>query len=340
MPCTSMRLQRSCVEAEGLDLCPEAVEVMRLRGVSAKRGSFWKLEKQPQYDTLLMLMNTAGAAGSMVRFKELLEGLHQAMAPDGQVLLDVSPPDWAAVRRARRVSRLQAEDVQNGLWARLDCWLSFGTLQGETFSMIYPEWKAAVKVAEMAGYEASLVYEEPRSRHALLKLRSRAKSLRVGSAGRNQPAPRPQLEEQTTGPQTHCFAKPSLCCIPFCPCCGCACAAGESSSIDVSLWPWGRQRDVTACHVARKTPVHLRKWLEPGQWHTILLMASSPKVKCLAHFRRTSTARRRGRRTAMELSPTIATVLARYPDVTPSSLNFPADAAEWTEKEVDLFIGH
>ncbi|CAK9036520.1 unnamed protein product [Durusdinium trenchii] len=41
----------------------------------------------------------------------------------------------------------------------------------------------------------------------------------------------------------------------------------------------------------------------------------------------------------MELSPTIATVLARYPDVTPSSLNFPADAAEWTEKEVDLFIG-
>ena len=27
----------------------------------------------------------------------------------------------------------------------------FGTLQGETFSMIYPEWKAAVKVAEMAG---------------------------------------------------------------------------------------------------------------------------------------------------------------------------------------------
>ena len=22
------------------------------------------------------------------------------------------------------------------------------------------------------------------------------------------------------------------------------------------------------------------------------------------------------------------------------SLNFPADAAEWTEKEVDLFIGH
>lgn len=59
--------------------------------------------------------------------------------------------------------------------------------------------------------------------------------------------------------ETHCFAKPSLCCIPFCPCCGCACAAGESSSIDVSLWPWGRQRDVTACHVARKTPA---TWLK------------------------------------------------------------------------------
>ncbi|CAJ1390071.1 unnamed protein product [Effrenium voratum] len=41
----------------------------------------------------------------------------------------------------------------------------------------------------------------------------------------------------------------------------------------------------------------------------------------------------------MEKSPVIAKVLARYPDLAPSSLNFPPDAAEWSEKEVDLFVG-
>ena len=35
------------LEVEGLDLCPEAVEVMRLRGLEAKQGSFWQLPPEP-----------------------------------------------------------------------------------------------------------------------------------------------------------------------------------------------------------------------------------------------------------------------------------------------------
>ena len=35
----------------------------------------------------------------------------------------------------------------------------------------------------------------------------------------------------------------------------------------------------------------------------------------------------------------IAMVLARYPDVLPGSLTFPVEAVDWTEKEVDLFVG-
>mmetsp|Transcript_34155 Transcript_34155/g.94160 ORF Transcript_34155/g.94160 Transcript_34155/m.94160 type:complete len:474 (+) Transcript_34155:36-1457(+) len=41
----------------------------------------------------------------------------------------------------------------------------------------------------------------------------------------------------------------------------------------------------------------------------------------------------------VEESPTIARVLARYPDVEPGSLNFPPEAVEWAERDVDLFVG-
>eukprot|EP00930_Biecheleria_cincta_P058970 TRINITY_DN44745_c0_g1_i1.p1 TRINITY_DN44745_c0_g1~~TRINITY_DN44745_c0_g1_i1.p1 ORF type:complete len:463 (-),score=66.55 TRINITY_DN44745_c0_g1_i1:425-1813(-) len=37
--------------------------------------------------------------------------------------------------------------------------------------------------------------------------------------------------------------------------------------------------------------------------------------------------------------PLIAKVLERFPDVNPTSLNFPADCGEWSEKDVELFVG-
>ena len=71
-----------------------------------------------------MLMNTAGAAGSLSRFQQLLQQLAQH---GRQLLLDVSPPDWPAVSRARRAKKITAEKVQKGQWAQLDCWLSRST---------------------------------------------------------------------------------------------------------------------------------------------------------------------------------------------------------------------
>lgn len=41
----------------------------------------------------------------------------------------------------------------------------------------------------------------------------------------------------------------------------------------------------------------------------------------------------------MAENPLIAQVLLRYPDVQRDSLNFPPDSADWTEKDLDLFVG-
>lgn len=126
-----LALQSQGLHVDAIDICPGAVEVMRSRGIAARQGSFWKLGPE-RYDTLLMLMNTAGASGDVRSFQKLLQKLKEHLTPQGQILLDVSPPDWMALRRARRTrrTRIPEEQVQEGQWAMLNCWLSYGQMEG------------------------------------------------------------------------------------------------------------------------------------------------------------------------------------------------------------------
>ncbi|CAE7463193.1 ARF1 [Symbiodinium natans] len=55
-----LALQQRGLQISGLELCVDAVEVMKARGVECQAGSFWNLPAATKYDTMLMLMNTAG----------------------------------------------------------------------------------------------------------------------------------------------------------------------------------------------------------------------------------------------------------------------------------------
>ena len=62
--------------------------------------------------------------------------------------------------------------IDVGRTGHLVCYFpwGFGALEGENFSMLYPEPQVALQIAEVAGYQAKVVYQD-RNRHALLKLR-------------------------------------------------------------------------------------------------------------------------------------------------------------------------
>ena len=72
-----------------LDLLPQAVRILRGRGVEdARQGSVWTFSAGRRYDTILALMNGTGLAGTLGRLGALLEKLGELVAPGGQLLLD------------------------------------------------------------------------------------------------------------------------------------------------------------------------------------------------------------------------------------------------------------
>ncbi|CAE8691538.1 unnamed protein product [Polarella glacialis] len=160
------------LEAEGVDVCPEAVEVMHRRGVKAQKASIWELKDLRKYSTLLLMMNSIGIVGRMETLHTLLQQLHGAVEPDCQLLLDVSPPDWSAVRAAatRGKDPISSAAFQEGQWVSLNCWLSLGGTTGRSFPMLFAEPRAVAQVAQAANWRASVAFEDPESRHALLRL--------------------------------------------------------------------------------------------------------------------------------------------------------------------------
>lgn len=83
-------LQERGLEVTALENSPLSCEVMRQRGVKeVLMGDLWELEGL-QYDTLLLMMNGLGIAGTLPELPALLEHLRTLVAPGGQILFDSS----------------------------------------------------------------------------------------------------------------------------------------------------------------------------------------------------------------------------------------------------------
>lgn len=84
----ALELERRGHDVTALDVLPGAVRVMRARGVSnARLGDVLELDAGP-FDTLLMLLNGAGLAGTLAGLDRLLGATRRLLEPGGQLLLD------------------------------------------------------------------------------------------------------------------------------------------------------------------------------------------------------------------------------------------------------------
>jgi SAM-dependent methyltransferase len=94
----ALELQRRGARVVAADILPEAVSVMEARGVSGPRLLDWRAQPlvapgEPRWDTILLLMNGPGIAGTLAGFRTLLAHLIGALAEEGQVLLDSTDMD-------------------------------------------------------------------------------------------------------------------------------------------------------------------------------------------------------------------------------------------------------
>src|SRR5262245_2587531 len=86
--CHALALQERGLEVVALETLPELVEIMTRRGVKNARCASIFDFSGPPFDTVLMMMNGLGLAGTLDGLRHLLAHLRHLVTPGGQVLAD------------------------------------------------------------------------------------------------------------------------------------------------------------------------------------------------------------------------------------------------------------
>lgn len=89
--CHSVLLQSRGFDVTALEKSPLCAQLIKNQEVEKViEGDIFQLESEEKFDTILLLMNGLGLAGSWDGLEKLMEKLHSLLAPGGQILCDSS----------------------------------------------------------------------------------------------------------------------------------------------------------------------------------------------------------------------------------------------------------
>ncbi len=151
----SLVLQDRGLEVVAVEIDPEACRVMRERAVRrVVRADAFSFRGGP-FDTVLMLMNGAGLAGTLEGLGLLLAHLAGLVTPGGQILIDsadLRPEQGRAVPFSRREDGRYVGEVQIQLGFRGE-W-------GAPFPELYVDPDTLSMIADIGGWRTEVVLDE------------------------------------------------------------------------------------------------------------------------------------------------------------------------------------
>jgi hypothetical protein len=142
-------------DVSAIDTSPGAVSYLSQVGLRARVKDFYAL-KGEKYDTLLMLMNGIGLAGSLSNLPNALKQASLLLTPNGKLLCDSSD-----------VSYLY-EDEDGGTWIDLNSEyhgnfrfrMSYKREIGDWFDWLYVDFDTLFKVGSSAGFTVRKIAEQ------------------------------------------------------------------------------------------------------------------------------------------------------------------------------------
>lgn len=152
----SLYLQKKGFSVTGLDHSRGAVEACRLRGLKQVREADILSVKEPQFDTLLMLMNGIGIVGKLNGIDLFLQHLKSLLKPDGQILLDSSD-----------IIYMFDEDEDGGYWipegpdyyGEVSFIMEYKGRKSDPVSWLYMDYNTLQRAAFANELSCELVYE-------------------------------------------------------------------------------------------------------------------------------------------------------------------------------------
>ena len=146
-----LALQEHGIDVTGLDISPDGVEIMQLRGVKKTVcQDFLKYYPTEAFDTLLFLMNGIGIAGNLPQLEEYLRHAHSVTTAEGQIILDSSDLTFTELE-------LDFDQEYHGVF---NYQLSFEGQIGSTYQWLYIDQEKLTEVAEKNNWLCEIIYEQ------------------------------------------------------------------------------------------------------------------------------------------------------------------------------------
>ena len=170
-------LQARGHEVTALDLIPEAVRIMRERGVEdAREGTLFELPSAILYDTVILLMNGSMIAETLSGLDRLLAAAAKVLQPQGALILDSTD-----LRDAPDTDGDEDLEDDDGYIGELHYQLSVGEHVGDIFPQLFIDPDTLDTRARLAGWGMEVIWSGPVGRYL-----ARLMSVTDDTAGENR----------------------------------------------------------------------------------------------------------------------------------------------------------
>ena len=154
--CHSLELQKRGFHPVALEKSGLAAEVLRLRGV--RQVICQDIFHLPEglYDTILLLMNGAGIAGTLEGLGQLLTRLKSFLSPGGRILLDSADISYLFMEEDGSVWMDLSSEKYFG---EMIYEVSYRDIKSDKFFWLFVDFETLAEIAMQAGYSCTLVVE-------------------------------------------------------------------------------------------------------------------------------------------------------------------------------------
>lgn len=148
-------LQNMGKDVTAIDISEGAVAFMQTQGLKSKKINFFDLNDE-KFDTILMLMNGIGIAGTLANLEKTLAHAKTLLNPGGKILCDSSDIKYLY------------EDEDGSLWVNLNqeyygnfrFQMKYKKETGPWFDWLYVDFDSLFNVAKNVGLKAKRLYDK------------------------------------------------------------------------------------------------------------------------------------------------------------------------------------
>ena len=150
----SLFLQQKGFDVTALEVSTLCCSVMQKRGIQKIENAEILEYSGATFDTILLLMNGIGIAGSPEGLKTLLEKLKLLLNAEGQILLDSS--DLIYLYEQENGSILLDINAKT-YYGQIDFKMKYKNIEGEQFDWLYADQVLLTDIAKTVGFKTQIV---------------------------------------------------------------------------------------------------------------------------------------------------------------------------------------